>query len=619
MTTAAIAEGRRGRPSLQRGDGRDVTTEASGRMTPETARAAADAGVDFVSAGALTHSARAIDIALEVDREPPPRRGATAGPSRRRNAHSARLLENSETPVPNPKTDMKAFPVAPPHARPRARHGHRGPDRRAHARAARRQGRRPHEGEAARGLQHGLGAGRHHLLRQEGLAALSREGHPQGRGGPLPAGGRRVPRAARPRGREGHPPRHGRRAVLAHDARRAGLHARGRALGGAHRPLGRRDGAGDRDGSPRPARLREARHALHGGDRDRPHHGAPSLAGRRPAVRAAGPLPRRLRPRREGKSPHGPRGLHGPRDGGSRAALPPHDEHAPRDRRRPRDGRARGRGHAEPRVRAVPSDHALPPRRRGLPHLRGPARRRGRAREPRGRAVHAAVRSEAQGPRAARRRDARDRRGDDVARRALRLPRPRAPLPRPRGTEHQGALPDDREDVREVRHRHRDRADPRRARGALPLRRSPRGPRGPDDDPAPLRRGRGVLHGRARGEPPRVDVSSRGSRLGRGGGHVHRARTEERRRERGERLSRDPGLGVARRRAERGPRAPAAGLGDDPQHDVELRRHRAHDGAARARRGRPARPREAHPALLPGDADLEGDRRPLPRRAAPRT
>ena len=87
----------------------------------------------------------------------------------------------------------------------------------------------------------------------------------------------------------------------------------------------------------------------------------------------------------------------------------------------------------------------------------------------------------------------------------------------------------------------------------------------------------------------------------------------------GERLSRDPGLGVARRRAERGPRAPAAGLGDDPQHDVELRRHRAHDGTARARRGRPARPREAHPALLPGDADLEGDRRPLPRRAAPRT
>jgi hypothetical protein len=35
-------------------------------MTPETARAAAEAGVDFVSAGALTHSARAIDIALDI-------------------------------------------------------------------------------------------------------------------------------------------------------------------------------------------------------------------------------------------------------------------------------------------------------------------------------------------------------------------------------------------------------------------------------------------------------------------------------------------------------------------------------------------------------------------------
>ncbi len=148
-----------------------------------------------------------------------------------------------------------------------------------------------------------------------------------------------------------------------------------------------------------------------------------------------------------------------------------------------------------------------------------------------GEAVHAALRSGAQGPRAARRRDARDRRGDDVARRALRLPRPRAPLPRPRGTEHQGAFPDDREDVREVRHRHRDRADPRRARGALPLRGGPRGPRRKDDHPAPLRRGRGVLHGRARGEPPRVDVLARGPRLGRGGGQVHRARTEGGRRE----------------------------------------------------------------------------------------
>lgn len=46
--------------------GRPVAVEASGRMTPAKARAAARAGVDLVSAGALTHSARAIDIALDV-------------------------------------------------------------------------------------------------------------------------------------------------------------------------------------------------------------------------------------------------------------------------------------------------------------------------------------------------------------------------------------------------------------------------------------------------------------------------------------------------------------------------------------------------------------------------
>ncbi len=46
--------------------GRADTVEASGRMTPRTARAAARAGVDFVSAGALTHSARAVDVALDV-------------------------------------------------------------------------------------------------------------------------------------------------------------------------------------------------------------------------------------------------------------------------------------------------------------------------------------------------------------------------------------------------------------------------------------------------------------------------------------------------------------------------------------------------------------------------
>jgi len=46
--------------------GRAVEVEASGGMTPEKARASARAGADYVSAGALTHSARAIDIALDV-------------------------------------------------------------------------------------------------------------------------------------------------------------------------------------------------------------------------------------------------------------------------------------------------------------------------------------------------------------------------------------------------------------------------------------------------------------------------------------------------------------------------------------------------------------------------
>ncbi len=66
MTTAAIRKAAEDVHLFNEATGRAVTIEASGRMTPETARAAAEAGVDFVSAGALTHSARSIDIALEV-------------------------------------------------------------------------------------------------------------------------------------------------------------------------------------------------------------------------------------------------------------------------------------------------------------------------------------------------------------------------------------------------------------------------------------------------------------------------------------------------------------------------------------------------------------------------
>jgi nicotinate-nucleotide pyrophosphorylase (carboxylating) len=41
-------------------------TEASGGITPETAPAIAATGVDLLSVGWITHSARALDVALDV-------------------------------------------------------------------------------------------------------------------------------------------------------------------------------------------------------------------------------------------------------------------------------------------------------------------------------------------------------------------------------------------------------------------------------------------------------------------------------------------------------------------------------------------------------------------------
>ncbi|HZO50326.1 MAG TPA: carboxylating nicotinate-nucleotide diphosphorylase [Gaiellaceae bacterium] len=46
-------------------DGR-VSLEASGGITLDNVRAVAETGVDFISIGALTHSARALDVSLEV-------------------------------------------------------------------------------------------------------------------------------------------------------------------------------------------------------------------------------------------------------------------------------------------------------------------------------------------------------------------------------------------------------------------------------------------------------------------------------------------------------------------------------------------------------------------------
>ena len=44
-----------------------ATTEASGGITLETIRAVAETGVDYISVGALTHSAKALDISLEIE------------------------------------------------------------------------------------------------------------------------------------------------------------------------------------------------------------------------------------------------------------------------------------------------------------------------------------------------------------------------------------------------------------------------------------------------------------------------------------------------------------------------------------------------------------------------
>jgi nicotinate-nucleotide pyrophosphorylase (carboxylating) len=54
------------REAVRRVAGR-AKTEASGGVNLETVRQIAETGVDFISVGALTHSARAVDIALDFD------------------------------------------------------------------------------------------------------------------------------------------------------------------------------------------------------------------------------------------------------------------------------------------------------------------------------------------------------------------------------------------------------------------------------------------------------------------------------------------------------------------------------------------------------------------------
>ena len=52
---------------LVRASGTGTQTEASGGVTLETVRAIAETGVDFISVGALTHSAPALDLSLLIE------------------------------------------------------------------------------------------------------------------------------------------------------------------------------------------------------------------------------------------------------------------------------------------------------------------------------------------------------------------------------------------------------------------------------------------------------------------------------------------------------------------------------------------------------------------------
>ena len=53
------------RKAVEMIDGR-FETEASGGITLETARSYAECGVDFISVGALTHSAVSLDLSLKA-------------------------------------------------------------------------------------------------------------------------------------------------------------------------------------------------------------------------------------------------------------------------------------------------------------------------------------------------------------------------------------------------------------------------------------------------------------------------------------------------------------------------------------------------------------------------
>ena len=63
----ALAAASRSDPDEPASSGRRPLLEASGGITLENARAVAQTGVDFISMGAITHSAEALDMSLEIE------------------------------------------------------------------------------------------------------------------------------------------------------------------------------------------------------------------------------------------------------------------------------------------------------------------------------------------------------------------------------------------------------------------------------------------------------------------------------------------------------------------------------------------------------------------------
>ena len=63
----ALAATSRSDPDEPASSGRHPLLEASGGITLENARAVAQTGVDFISMGAITHSAQALDMSLELE------------------------------------------------------------------------------------------------------------------------------------------------------------------------------------------------------------------------------------------------------------------------------------------------------------------------------------------------------------------------------------------------------------------------------------------------------------------------------------------------------------------------------------------------------------------------